>query len=71
MKLEKYRVWYCTGCSFVASFDTEAEALAWANQPVPFLPEVTQALFGRSYEKGMESAIYQITAALAVREEEQ
>ena len=68
--------WHCLKCGLESSWDSEAEALAWASQPVPFLPEIRpeklcDTEYKRTIREGQEALIDKITAALAVREEKQ
>jgi hypothetical protein len=63
-----YYQWECVKCNASSKlFDTEAEALEWAQQPIPFLFD--EKLFGPNaiIIKGINETI---TATLAVREEE-
>ena len=69
--------WICKKCKLESDyFDTEAEALAWAQQLIPFLPERAQykeyqTLSFKSSVEGYNNALDGITATLAVRKEEQ
>lgn len=69
--LPPYYLWRCTCCYCESNaMPTEAEALEWASQPIPFLPEKYSNL-----DKGVITLthpfITKIESALAVREEEQ
>lgn len=75
-------LWRCKGCRMESNtYISESQALAWAEQPVPFLPEAKETFYidegtkDDYYDAGIENGeahlIGKIIATLAVREEEQ
>lgn len=78
--LPPYYLWRCFNCHCESTLEaTKKEALAWAEQPIPFLPEkqytqddyIPELVWELNHNLGHNLLIDEITAALAVKTTEQ
>ena len=72
--LEGFHVWVCGNCQLQSQvFSNKAEALEWASQLIPFLPEIdiTEGVSTQDYLDGAFDVHNHVTSTLAVKTTEE